>query len=147
MSSDLLLASLATGRVQIITQDLTTLHHEFHALEFRNISQRVATYGDEVGEFAAFDRTDVSFPSHHLRVHDGRSSYDLRGSHAELDHVFELFHLRSMREGADSGAESHFDARGDGAPEVWFGYFSDRVPAVFLGVVLPIQLVVIEGGD
>src|SRR5207237_2206864 len=93
----LLPASLAGRSIQIIAQDLSTLHYEFHALKLGDISQGIATDGDEVGELAAFDGADVGLPAHHLRVHNGRSPDNLRGSHTELDHVFELSHLCAVR--------------------------------------------------
>src|SRR5205823_14680799 len=112
--------TLFRSRVQIVTQNLSALHHEFHALKFCDICQRIPTYGHEIGELSALDRTDAAVPSHHLRIHDGRGANNLRRRHPELDHVFEFLGLGAVGKGPDSSPETNFDAGGDGAPEVWF---------------------------
>src|SRR5207245_3107190 len=132
-----LAASLATRRVQIVTQNLSALHHEFHALKFCDIGQRIPTYGHEIGEFPALDRTDGAIPSHHLRIHDGRSANNLGWSHPELDHVFEFLDLSTVGKRSHSSPETNFDAGGDGAAEAWFRLFGHRTNAILFGDVVP----------
>src|SRR5260370_25778032 len=87
----------------------------------------------------------ASFPSHHLRVYDGCGTYNLRGSHPEIDHVLKFLCLCTVGKGAYASPEGNFHACGDGASEVWFGYFGHGMAAVLFGVVLAVQLVVVEG--
>src|SRR5439155_4271212 len=86
----------ATRRVQIVTQNLSALHHEFHALKFCDVGQRIPTYGHQIGELSALDRTDGAVPSHHLRIHNGRSANNLRRGHPKLDHVPKFPGLRTV---------------------------------------------------
>src|SRR5438094_10660537 len=109
-----LAASLATWRVQIVTQNLSALHHEFHALKFCDIGQRIPTYSHEIGEFPALDRTDCTIPSHHLRIHDGRSANNLGWSYLVLEYVFEFVDLSTVEKRFHSSPEPNFDAVGDG---------------------------------
>src|SRR5947209_8426844 len=106
--------------------------------KFCDIGQRIPTYGHEIGEFPALDRTDGAIPSHHLRIHDGRSANNLGWSHPELDHVFEFLDLSTVGKRSHSSPETNFDAGGDGAPEVWFRHFGYSTTAIFFGVVFPV---------
>src|SRR5205085_9554148 len=49
--------------------DSAALHHELHSLKFGDIGERIARYGDHIGEFTFVDRSDSVLPTEHLCIH------------------------------------------------------------------------------
>jgi hypothetical protein len=48
---------------QLVSHDQAAFHHEPDSFHFGDILERIAGDGDDVGELAFFDRSDLAFPA------------------------------------------------------------------------------------
>src|SRR5438046_634055 len=70
--------------------DLSILHHERNPLHGRDVLQRVARDGDDVGQFARLDRSDLVPHVEQLRGVACGGLDGLHRGHAEASLVFEF---------------------------------------------------------
>src|SRR6266704_1084807 len=111
MSTELKRSSVATVCLTyVVTDHLPTLHYEFYPFEFRNVFQRVAGNGDDIGELPFLDRADSVLPSHHLRCDRSCGLDGLCRGHTILDQIGELCGLRPMGKRSHSGSKRNFQA-------------------------------------
>src|SRR3954452_8868782 len=60
------LSPLPSSAPALVLVDDAGLHHEGDAFELRDVAQRIAADGDDVGELAGLDRPDPVGPAHDL---------------------------------------------------------------------------------
>ena len=47
------------ARREVVADDFAAFHHELHALQLRDVGNRIARHRDDVGEFAFLDGADL----------------------------------------------------------------------------------------
>src|ERR1700694_964082 len=94
-----------------VLNNFSALHHKFHSLHLGEVLQRVPGNGDDIGIFTLLKRPDLILPSHHLRIHHGRSLESRYGGHAMSDQPLEVAPLCPMRIkiAVDSAAKHYFE--------------------------------------
>src|SRR5579884_1232934 len=79
--------------------DDAIFHNKFDVFGNADVFERIAGNGNDIGEVAGLQSTDLILPAEELRAVEeiGLQGGDRR--HAELDHQFEFAGLRAMRKG------------------------------------------------
>ncbi len=92
----------------LLSDYLSRLHHELHALQLGDVLQRIARYRDNVGELAGLDCAEAVLLAEQLRSDGGGGLDGLHRRHPILHHVCELFGFIF-----GPGETAHIGAEGD----------------------------------
>src|ERR1700722_10160328 len=94
----------------VVPNDFSALHHKLDALEFGDVSERVARDGDQVGVLALVDGSDLILPSQRLGVDCSCGLDGARGTHTSALHQrFKVEGLRAVSVSGPIGSAAQHD--------------------------------------
>src|SRR4029077_20600794 len=91
---------------------LAALHHELHALESSDVSQRIAINSHNVGPLSRLNSPDLVGPAQQIGIVYSRSLDRLQRSQSQLHHNREFARVEPMRIHGGIGPEADFHSRG-----------------------------------
>src|SRR5277367_6637089 len=95
---------------ELLAIDNAVFHHEGYFLQGGDVVEGISRDGDDVGEVAGLQRSDLVGPLQELRAVDGAGLDGGQRRHAKFHHQHEFAALGAMRERADVGAHGDGDS-------------------------------------
>ncbi len=93
-----------------MAEDGAFFHYEEDMFGLADVFERVAGDGDDVSEFAGFERADFVGEAEEFGVDGGAGAEGIDGLHAEINHLVKFFGVAAVRVDARVSAETDFYA-------------------------------------